>query len=283
MALEALFSTSGRSRPEHPQSKITMFLGYVGSFQVSHTWFAHYYVVSTSSSVFWALQIYTDGTAFEFLASLSDSRNAAMTVNQIFLAWLFMAVQGARRLYESIVFTKSSESKMWTGLWMIGIAFYVCIGVSVWIEGIGACSDLSLAWLLIFPASLKQTELQTASLELSKPSMKTFIAVPIFVLASGIQHDCHKYLASLKKYTVPQRFWFQWVLCPHYTCECLIYVAIAVIAAPKGQMLNKTILAGLGFVASNLAVTADSTRKWYIERFGAEKVAGRWRMVPHVY
>ena len=99
-------------------------------------------MVSVSSSVFWALQIYIGGTAFEFLASLSDSRNATMTVGQVFLAWLFMAIQGARRLYESMVFTKPSQSKMWAGLWMIGIAFYVCIGVSVWIEGIGACPDL---------------------------------------------------------------------------------------------------------------------------------------------
>jgi len=166
---------------------------------------------------------------------------------------------------------------------MIGIAFYVCIGVSVWIEGIGACHDLYLVWLLISSVSLTQTGPQKGSLELSTPSMKTFIASLIFVLASGIQHDCHKYLASLKKYTIPQRFCFQWVVCPHYTCECLIYGSIAMIAAPKGQILNKTILAGLGFVASNLAVTADSTRNWYIERFGIEKVAGRWRMVPYIY
>jgi 3-oxo-5-alpha-steroid 4-dehydrogenase 3 len=113
--------------------------------------------------------------------------------------------------------------------------------------------------------------------------MKTYIAVPIFLLASGIQHDCHEHLASLKKYTVPQRYWFQWVLCPHYTSECLIYVAIAIVAAPQGQILNKTLLASLGFVASNLAVTADSTRKWYIEKFGVENLAAHWRMIPYVY
>jgi 3-oxo-5-alpha-steroid 4-dehydrogenase 3 len=136
------FSSSGPSMGERPQSRTTKFLEYVGSFQVPHTWFTHYYVVSVASSIFWALQIYRDGTAFEFLASLSYSRPATMTVNQVFLAWLCMEIQGARRLYESIVFTKSSQSKMWAGLWMIGIAFYVFIGISVWIEGIGACPEL---------------------------------------------------------------------------------------------------------------------------------------------
>ena len=113
--------------------------------------------------------------------------------------------------------------------------------------------------------------------------MKTFIAVPIFILASGVQHDCHEYLASLKKYTLPQHPMFRMVVCPHYTSECVIYIAIAIVAAPKGQLVNKTILAGLGFVVSNLAVTADSTRKFYLEKFGVDKLKGRWRMVPNVY
>src|SRR6187402_1645134 len=107
---------------------------------------------------------------------------------------------------------------------------------------------------LNLPGALSLTK-GGALLEISKPSMKTFVAVPIFILASGIQHDCHEHLASLKKYTLPQHYWFQSVVCPHYTSECLIYLAIAIVAAPPGQLLNKTVLAGLGFVASNLAVT----------------------------
>jgi 3-oxo-5-alpha-steroid 4-dehydrogenase 3 / polyprenol reductase len=116
-----------------------------------------------------------------------------------------------------------------------------------------------------------------------KPSLKTFIAVPIFVLASGIQHDCHVYLAGLKKYTLPDHHLFQSIVCPHYTSECLIYLAIAIVAAPRGQLLNTTVLSAIGFVFSNLAVTADSTRKWYEEKFGAQKLEGRWRMVPYIY
>ena len=109
------------------------------------------------------------------------------------------------------------------------------------------------------------------------------VAVPLFVLASGIQHECHKHLASLEKYTLPNNRFFRSVVCPHYTSECIIYLAIAVAAAPKGQVTNWTILAGLCFVVSNLGVTADSTRKWYVEKFGQEKLKQRWRMMPYVY
>lgn len=120
-------------------------------------------------------------------------------------------------------------------------------------------------------------------LDISKPSRKTFIAVPIFILASGVQHDCHVYLASLKKYTLPDHQLFRAIICPHYTAECLIYLAIAIVAAPPGQLLNGTVLSGMGFVVSNLGVTADSTRRWYAEKFGAQKIEGRWRMLPYVY
>ena len=120
-------------------------------------------------------------------------------------------------------------------------------------------------------------------LEISKPSLKTVVAVSIFIIASLSQHSFHVHLAGLKKYTLPNHPIFQFIICPHYTSECMIYVALAIAAAPKDQILNKTVLAGLCFVVSNLAVTADSTKKWYIEKFGAEKVKGRWRMVPFVY
>jgi 3-oxo-5-alpha-steroid 4-dehydrogenase 3 len=68
------------------------------------------------------------------------SRSAAsgsMTANQVLLAWSMIFIQGTRRLYESLTLMRSSKSKMWVGLWGIGIAFYVTIGISVWIEGIG--------------------------------------------------------------------------------------------------------------------------------------------------
>ncbi|TGO28022.1 hypothetical protein BPAE_0033g00240 [Botrytis paeoniae] len=241
------------------QSKTTRIFKYVGSIQVPHTWFTHYYIVSVASSIFWAFQIITRGPAFRLLASYSQQdATKSMTVNQVTLAWTLMALQGSRRVYESLTLTKPSQSKMWVGLWAIGIAYYLFIGVSVWIEGIG-------------------------SIDISKPSLKTCVAVPLFVIASFCQHDCHKHLASLKKYTLPSNPFFRHIVCPHYTSECLLYIAIAIAAAPQGQFLNRTILAGLCFIISNLGVTADSTRKWYATKFGVDSVKGRWRMIPYLY
>lgn len=76
---------------------------------------------------------------------------------------------------------------------------------------------------------------------------------------------------------------FQAIVCPHYFAECLIYLSLAIIAAPRGSWLNGTLACALLFVGANLGVTADGTRRWYVERFGRERVVERWRMVPFVY
>lgn len=118
---------------------------------------------------------------------------------------------------------------------------------------------------------------------ISKPSMKTWIAVPLFILGSGVQHDCHEHLASLKKYTLPDHNFFQWLLCPHYTAECIIYIALAIVSAPLGQTVNHTMGMALLFTFTNLALTAQTTREWSVAKFGSEKIRSRSRMIPFVY
>lgn len=120
-------------------------------------------------------------------------------------------------------------------------------------------------------------------LRLSPPSLRTLLCLSIFIFASGVQYDCHAHLASLKKYTLPAHAAFEKLICPHYFAESLIYVALTFIAAPKGALINKTIFTALVFVLVNLGVTADTSREWYAQKFGADKVAGKWRMIPLIY
>jgi 3-oxo-5-alpha-steroid 4-dehydrogenase 3 / polyprenol reductase len=132
--------TKKEETPKPAKPKSASILDAIASLQVPHAWFTHFYVASVASSIFWALQILMRGRVFSFLASQDQTLAASgMTMNQVSLAWGFMALQGTRRLYESITLTKTSQSTMWVGLWLIGIAFYIFIGISVWIEGIGEC------------------------------------------------------------------------------------------------------------------------------------------------
>jgi len=87
----------------------------------------------------------------------------------------------------------------------------------------------------------------------------------------------------LPKYTLPSTPIFNSIVCPHYTAECVIYAALAILAAPRGTWVNRTIFCVLVFVLVNLGVTATTTKKWYAQRFGKEKVENRWKIIPGIY
>lgn len=115
-------------------------LDYISTFQVPHSWFTHFYVISVFSSIFWAIQIITRGRFFDILASRQvayddEKQRSTLSTNQIFIAWSFMAIQGTRRLYESIIFGKASKSKMWVVHWILGLLYYSATGIAIWIEG----------------------------------------------------------------------------------------------------------------------------------------------------
>ena len=229
-------------------------------------------------------------------ASARDS----MTMDAIILTWGLVTVQGVRRLAESYYLVKPSTSKMWFGHWILGIGFYVALGLAVWIEGAGrSCKWADETYFDYGPSKgvdLRYTSTDHCCTEtllsdgstLSKvtfsgPSMRTLFCFPIFLMASGIQYDCHAYLTSLPKYTLPVHPIFQSFVCPHYTMECLIYFSLTVLAAPQGAMINRTLFAVFVFVSVNLSVTASTTKEWYAEKFGVEEVAHRWKMVPSIY
>lgn len=60
-----------------------------------------------------------------------------MTIEQVIVIWCLMVAQGSRRLYECLYVTKErpSSSTMWIGHWLVGVAFYAAVSVSIWVEG----------------------------------------------------------------------------------------------------------------------------------------------------
>jgi 3-oxo-5-alpha-steroid 4-dehydrogenase 3 len=109
------------------------------------------------------------------------------------------------------------------------------------------------------------------------------VAIPAFLFAWVNQYRCHKHLAGLKKYSLPAGDMFRHYVCPHYTCECLLYLSMAVATAPHGAWCNWTLLCALTFVGVNLGVTASGTRKWYVDKFGPGAIGGKWNMIPFVF
>lgn len=115
------------------------------------------------------------------------------------------------------------------------------------------------------------------------PLLKITIALPAFLFAWVNQYRCHAHLAGLKKYSLPDTGMFRRLVSPHYTCECLLYLSLAIAAAPEGEILNKTMVSVLFFVLVNLGLTASGTRQWYADKFGADAVARKWSMIPFIF
>lgn len=115
------------------------------------------------------------------------------------------------------------------------------------------------------------------------PSLKTIVGLCGFFFGWTMQHKCHAELASLKKYSLPQGGMFRYLVCPHYTCEIIIYASLAVLASPQGLLYNRTLVCAAMFIAVNLGATASGTKEWYIGKFGREAVQSRWKMVPLLF
>ncbi|KAL1854349.1 3-oxo-5-alpha-steroid 4-dehydrogenase [Diaporthe australafricana] len=238
--------------------------------QVQHMWFFTFYATYILCAVFWASQYLFNGPMLRSLAARQVELGPAQTTDgHVAVAWCLMLLQAARRLYESWAFAKPSKSTMWIVHWLLGQLFYVGISVAIWIEGSGA---------------ILQHRIRLANMHLTGDALfKLAIAVPLFFFAWVSQYRCHKHLSGLKKYSLPDQGMFRHLISPHYTCECLIYFSLAIVAAPEGHLCNQTLLSALFFVAVNLGVTARGTKSWYIDKFGSDKVAPKKIMIPFLY
>lgn len=274
-------------------------LDQVAALTVPHSYFTSFYYVSTLLSIFWASQLISRGPAFRAVSAYCEPRNEhdSVSFDRVLVTWTLMLAQGSRRLYESLTLSGPSKSRMWVGHWVLGLAYYAGASIAVWVEGIckpGLSPTVRQALTTPISAVLQSHEYSLSDLTIKAPSLRSIVAILIFILASGLQHDCHAYLFSLKtktkskseggEYTLPTHPAFTRIIVPHYTAECLVYFALALIAAPSSSWgLNGTLACVLVFVVVNLGVTAEGTREWYVQKFGHDKIAGRWRMLPGVW
>jgi 3-oxo-5-alpha-steroid 4-dehydrogenase 3 / polyprenol reductase len=257
-----------KRRPQEQQGFHMKTLDYLASMKVPHSWFKHFYMLSVVSSMLWLQQLYTRGPMLQHVMGVTSTDRPSMSFNQLVLCCLLLIIQGSRRLYESTVLTKPSMSQMWVGHYLLGLLYYAAMGVAIWIEGAPA---------------LMSTDEPFGNAMISAPSLSTFLFLPIFSFASGIQHDAHLYLNSLRKYELPSHPAFHSLISPHYTAECIIYFSLMFLAAPKGQLVNTTLLAAFIFVVVELGVSADISRRWYLQKFGADRVGHRRRMIPGIW
>ena len=131
--------TSPKKHHSNASKGLEWLFEYLAAIQVPHTWFQHFYIVSVSSSLFWGIQILAKGSALVALCQSVGTGTQAkgMTIDQVVLTWSLVTIQGVRRLLETSLLSQPSVSTMWFAHWLLGIAFYLALGVACWIEGAG--------------------------------------------------------------------------------------------------------------------------------------------------
>lgn len=245
----------------------------VADIKVPHNYFTHFYILSVACSVFWGWTLWaSNGLNPE--APLRSASAATVGLTQ-----LLMLAQGVRRLLESYTYTSGSKSGMWFGHWILGMMFYFTTNIAVWIEGAASFENhIPQYWLLSEDASHR--------LEGNIGWKWTFL-IPAILTAQALQHSYHAYLYRLRTenstYQLPSHPIFPNLLCPHYTCEVAVYLLLSFLAAPPGRILNWTLFSATVLVLVNLGVTANGTKEWYLEKFGAGKVEKRTRMIPWIW
>ncbi|CAK7213754.1 hypothetical protein SCUCBS95973_001906 [Sporothrix curviconia] len=261
--------------------------------QVPHSWFISFYVFYLICSAYWAAQWWSwrqarsggempDNLFGRIVArqQTSDPVLAAMPATpmallQVYVAFGLEALQTGRRLYEYICVFKPSKANMNIAHFLLGLMYYAIMSVAVWVEGSQAIVSMKQ-----HDAKLKPDIAFAADKE---ALTKIVVGTIFFLLAWGGQFRCHVHLAGLKKYSLPEEGLFRYFVSPHYTCELFLYGALSIVTAPEGRLVNRTLLSSLLFVIASLGVTAGRTKQWYSDKFGAERVAQRWRMIPFLF
>ena len=275
--------SSTSSAPPTTPTRMNALLDRIADIKVPHRWFIHFYIVSVLSSALWAHQIITRGQLYNFLASFAPDSDDPDPFMRAVYCWLLLSIQGMRRLYECLRQPRGS-SEMWIGHYAIGIAFYLATGVAIWIEGLPASKAFHrLGRGLEYNSNPYNAPYKVPHKPEFTLGFSDAIFIWAFVDASIDQHKYHRHLASLMKYTAPTHPGFESIIAPHCTCECLIYLSLAILSRPSGYYLNHTMTAALVFVVINLGISADGTKRWMRNKFGDDSVAKKWRMIPRVW
>jgi hypothetical protein len=229
-------------------------------------------------------------------------------LNAVCLAWepclvlCLLQVHLLRRFYETRRVTRFSETRREHPLTVcVGVFFYALLSPSIALE-------VRVARLRFFDQPARQLPAKGWS---GCSSWLAAFALAGFLAANAAQHLAHIELARLRprnqaarsragssaQYGVPVGWLFTHIsCCPHYSCEVLLYTALAVLAATDaagvvggagmpiahGAYEMRICVCAWGaalFSFVNLSITAVRTRRWYLKRPEASHLS-KWAIVP---
>jgi 3-oxo-5-alpha-steroid 4-dehydrogenase 3 len=108
----------------------------------------------------------------------------------------------------------------------------------------------------------------------------------LFVVATYHQALCNYLIATQKRrhhnrHVIPHGDWFDYVRCPLYSTEILLYVAFALVTGGHNSMQYFI----CAWVATNQCVSAKFNSDWYDTKFRNEQKGklSKWKLCPGVW
>ena len=177
--------------------------------------------------------------------------------SSIFLHLLFL-LHISRRLYECMfVHQSTSNSTMSFFHYLIGILHYPCVGATI-------ITDHDYAH--------------------GSPSFfSSCLGLTLFLIASYIQHRVHVTFAKNRRtekgeYPIPNGYWpFDYLSCPNYLAEMVIYLAFLLISHRSWCMLCLSI-----WVLANQSLAALLAHRWYLQQYGSLYPSNRRAFIPYL-
>jgi 3-oxo-5-alpha-steroid 4-dehydrogenase 3 len=240
-------------------------------FLIQKKFFLHFYVCGlVSFAVFYLLGASFAAPTMDRNPSLSNSTTLVLLVIHL-----------SRRLYECLhVHRWTPQSKMHLAGYLLGILHYML---------------LPIVFISLPRNHHKEGTISSLNFRESESSQWIVAAASLLCLwAQYQQYRHHCLLAKLRSsninaksnaktvYSLPVGGWFRFVTCPHYLAEILIYFAFAILLEMQREQSTHRFrhFFLLGWVATNLTVSALRNHDWYTKHIPNHTQLGRKAIVP---
>eukprot|EP01065_Artemidia_motanka_P045376 TRINITY_DN6653_c1_g1_i1.p1 TRINITY_DN6653_c1_g1~~TRINITY_DN6653_c1_g1_i1.p1 ORF type:complete len:348 (+),score=95.77 TRINITY_DN6653_c1_g1_i1:24-1046(+) len=251
----------------------------------------------------WAAMWCTTALALRAAAGGADEFGCSFARSPTPLATGLFFVHAARRAFESAFVHRFTHDEKVEALSVIaGLGYYFIAPVTFADADLGPLrlqvSELP-QWL---PLSVGDFVTARRTVRDPEPLWEGVAAgLILYVLGSLLQSWHHYVLAQLRKdqptlaarlfkrdrsdspaprvHSVPTGGLFQWLVCPHYVAEVILYVGMCLVSC-GGRLADATpaTAAMMAFVCLNLGHSAYSQREWYWR----ELKVRRWVLIPYL-
>lgn len=188
-----------------------------------------------------------------------------------------------RRLFECYYMADFGSSTMHVAGLVVGLVHYTLVPLCLLLGGVD--SDNQFSPSIVRTMQLLSIVTYTAASALQFHTHAILLAIKQRGrLAKNITAQSTAMRSTTTQYEFPSGGGFEYVACPHYLAEILIYFSWIIPLPFPSSLMHWSMVV---WVASNLAVVADSQYRWYAEHFPAQfkhKIDHGWkRLFPKVW